>query len=63
MELEKLREDQEWLRTRTLGYLIYCSIPEGKKKKKSMDAWWPWGNKEIPAKEERFKKYEGLLNG
>lgn len=60
-EVEKQREDAHMMRTRVLGYLVYSSIPE-KGRKKSIDSWWPLGDKKIPTKVDRLKKYE-KLNG
>lgn len=36
-----LRQQKEnWNHTRTIAYMTYLSIPEGKSKKKTIDQWW-----------------------
>lgn len=36
-----MRQHKEQMNhTRTIAYMIYLSIPEGKKKKQTIDQWW-----------------------
>ena len=36
-----IRQQKEQMNhTRTIAYMIYLSIPEGKKKKLTIDQWW-----------------------